>query len=46
MTRWGGKEASERRSGIGEGESQGETAQDSAAGRSMKTFQFGEIGNA
>ena len=40
MTRRGGKEASERRRGIGE------AAGDGATSRPVKMFQFGDIGNA
>ena len=43
MIRRGGKEASERRSGIGEDE---RAAGDGAIGHSMEAFQFGKIGSA
>ena len=42
MTRRGGKEASEKRRGIGEGR---EAAGDGATGRSVGAFQFGKIGS-
>ena len=43
MTRGGGKEASDKRSGIG---ARREATGDGATGRSVETFQFGETGNA
>ena len=43
MTRRGGKEASVRRSGIGEDERQPKMARLAAL---MEAFQFGEIGSA
>ena len=42
MTRRRGREASEKTSGIREDERTG----DGATGRSVKTFQLGDIGNA
>ena len=43
MTRRGGREASERKSGIGEDERQPVMG---ATSRSVKAFQVGNIGNA
>ena len=43
MTRRGGKEASDRGSGIRGGR---EAAGDGATGRSVEAFRFGDIGNA
>ena len=42
MTRRGGRGALKKQSGIGEDE----TAGDAATSRSMKAFQYGNIGNA
>ena len=42
MTHRGGKDDSERRSGIGAGR---EAAGDGATSRSVEAFQFGDIGN-